>query len=475
MYDTPRDMLLLLGGILFFLILSITLKKRSLLSPFAARKLLHTGAIGICALAPQTSLSHTWLLMVVLPVSLILFWLVRRHRFMAVPGMHSGYGIALFTLPFMWMLWTETDADIISLSLGILAISDSAAALAGRISSLKTDGISASDQKTITGSLVFFMSTFLILIPYALILPNPNSYNSILALIALAVGTTAAEALTKNGWDNVSIPLFVLFFLPFYIESSFQNAFILITVVSGIFMFFSTRKQLLNPEGAFAASVIGAYTALSMGGEWLLPLVVFFGSSVIIGRTFPHHIRSDTKTGKARDHVQVWSNGGVFILCVVLHTSEYLKKDTAMLLMLVSIAIATADTWSSEIGMYFKGKTYHALTWSALKPGISGGISLQGSLAAAAGALLIASLAGFFMEEFKAFDFLVIFLAGVLGMYLDSILGAGLQAKYSDESGEIGDDGTRLISGYSGINNDRVNLLSNALTVGMVYVILQIL
>jgi uncharacterized membrane protein len=76
---------------------------------------------------------------------------------------------------------------------------------------------------------------------------------------------------------------------------------------------------------------------------------------------------------------------------------------------------------------------------------------------------------------FSLGDFASVCVFGFLGMLLDSLLGAGLQARYRDPSTGVLSDvrpvGGELASGYRFITNDAVNLLAIALTVGIAMVL----
>jgi len=91
----------------------------------------------------------------------------------------------------------------------------------------------------------------------------------------------------------------------------------------------------------------------------------------------PNAIASDEKHGKGRDYVQVLCNGLPYAFLAAF--AENLPLES-LILMSVSIAIATSDTWSSEIGMYFRGTTIDILKLRKQPPGISGGISGVGTL-----------------------------------------------------------------------------------------------
>ncbi|OYU96506.1 MAG: phosphatidate cytidylyltransferase [Bacteroidetes bacterium B1(2017)] len=88
------------------------------------------------------------------------------------------------------------------LPLGILAISDPIAALAGKTFPFGKykSGI---EYKTFFGSGMFFLSAFLISI---VLLPSFGS-NQMLHALLIALAAACAEAFSKKGWDNIFIPL----------------------------------------------------------------------------------------------------------------------------------------------------------------------------------------------------------------------------------------------------------------------------
>jgi uncharacterized protein (TIGR00297 family) len=120
-------------------------------------------------------------------------------------------------------------------------------------------------------------------------------------------------------------------------------------------------------------------------------------------------------------------------------------------LALAALAEAAADTSSSEIGMAFPGKTFLITTLKPVPPGIDGGISLLGTIAACIGAAAVASgaiLSGLVPVEQAA----VIIGAGFFGTVVDSLLGAIFERR-----------------GW--LDNDLVNLLSTAASVGAAWVL----
>ncbi|MBB4080650.1 uncharacterized protein (TIGR00297 family) [Lewinella aquimaris] len=217
----------------------------------------------------------------------------------------------------------------------------------------------------------------------------------------------------------------------------------------------------LTVGGALAAVVIGVVVAYCAGVEWLLPLFVFFLSSGLIGRLLPVELEAgDAKDKQPRDLVQVLCNGGIYGLLALLGGPQEL--------MLVTMAVASSDTWASEIGKYFRQPTYDILRLRRVPPGLSGGVSVAGTLGGAAGAASVAMLAFLLLANADTTVVLRIAAVGFFGMLLDSLLGAGLQARYDHPERGLSDTrraGSRLSSGYNWMTNDLVNLLAIAVSV----------
>jgi uncharacterized protein (TIGR00297 family) len=233
--------------------------------------------------------------------------------------------------------------------------------------------------------------------------------------------------------------------------------------VGALFTYLTVRRGSLTWGGALAAVVLGTLVTFSAGPAWLFPLFVFFGSSVLVERLLPgRQVVSDEKDDQPRDAVQVLCNGGIYGLLALL--------DASGQLLLIAMAVATADTWASAVGKYFGQPTYDMLRLRRVPVGLSGGVSGAGTAGGAAGAGLIALLGYMLLPEFSGYGFFTVALWGWWGMLLDSVLGAVLQARYQDEELRLTDraeGNNRLVNGYAWLTNDLVNLLAVGLTVGL--------
>ena len=223
------------------------------------------------------------------------------------------------------------------------------------------------------------------------------------------------------------------------------------------FVYSTIAHKSLTAPAALTAVTLGALIIATHGTPWLLPLFVFFASSTLIARLLPIEVNAgDSKDRQPRDVAQVLCNGGVYGLVALLGLPPTL--------LLVSMAVATSDTWASEIGKYFRQPTYDILRWRRVPPGLSGGVSWSGTGGGAAGAALIATLGVLLLPLFSPTDWLTVTGFGFLGMLVDSVLGAALQARY-DNGPAAGLSDTplphgHLAHGLSWMTNDLVNLLS---------------
>lgn len=189
--------------------------------------------------------------------------------------------------------------------------------------------------------------------------------------------------------------------------------------------------------------------------------------------------------------MQVIANGGIYglvYLCIpflsqqivgISQTSEVAmslyesEKSTVILsrflmgMGLVSLAVATADTWSSTIGKYFQKTAFDPFRWQKVNAGLSGGMSWMGTLAAFVGSISIGSFLYLLLPDWKLTipHFIMITLAGFGGMLLDSLLGSRLQKQYfynnawHDQPAINGQN--EKTRGLNWMSNDMVNLLSN--------------
>jgi len=262
-------------------------------------------------------------------------------------------------------------------------------------------------------------------------------------------------------------------------------------VLAGAIALVAWRARALTPSGAIAACAVGTLTFASGTFGFTLVLLAFFVPSILLSHLGRARKRELVDAGKhgGRDALQVLANGGVATVCAVVWA--FTHDPRWAFAFAGAYAAATADTWATEIGTLAKHRPRSILTLRPVATGLSGGITLPGTLAEFAGALWIgvAGLAGIALAYAPgSADFgysyasyyppatmlvlalLAIPLGGIVGATLDSVLGATLQElRWCDACGRACETdphtcghGTRRVRGLPRFSNDAVNLLATA-------------
>lgn len=191
------------------------------------------------------------------------------------------------------------------------------------------------------------------------------------------------------------------------------------------------RARSLNKSGAFAAMLIGTIVFGLGGWQWAVLLLLFFITSSALSRAFKKRkqdLNEKFSKGHERDAGQVFGNGGLATLFVVLH-ALYPESGLGWAGFAASLAAVNADTWATELGVLnpTPPRLFTDLR-KRVEKGTSGGISLFGTFAALLGAVSIALPAALFAQNWGLLPLITI--AGLAGSLFDSLLGATVQAMY---------------------------------------------
>lgn len=231
-------------------------------------------------------------------------------------------------------------------------------------------------------------------------------------------------------------------------------------------------RRALSRDGFWGAVLTGTLTLGFGGWAWGLALVAFFLSSTALTRWRKERkasLEGIVAKGGERDLWQVLANGGVGTLIAVL--SAFLPHPLFPVAFAGSLAAATADTWATEVGVLSRKPPRRITDGRVVPPGTSGGVTVLGWLAGAAGAFFLPAL--FFLVA-RTGDapraVLSAGLGGIVGMTADSLLGATVQGIYrcpacGEETERRAHCGrlTRRTRGWSWVTNDGVNLTATLL------------
>ncbi len=197
------------------------------------------------------------------------------------------------------------------------------------------------------------------------------------------------------------------------------------------------RAGTLNRNGALAAALLGMIFFGVGGWQPSLLLLLFFLSSSFLSRLFHRKksiMQEKFSKGSQRDAAQVLANGGIAGIFILLGLF-FPQAVWAWVGCAAALAAANADTWATELGVLSPHPPRSITSFKIVERGTSGGVSLTGTLAALAGASLIALPAAALWEQPNPPSFFLRFslftAAGLAGSLVDSLLGATLQAIYT--------------------------------------------
>jgi uncharacterized protein (TIGR00297 family) len=155
-----------------------------------------------------------------------------------------------------------------------------------------------------------------------------------------------------------------------------------------------------------AALLVGLATGWGLGWRGLAALCAFFVSSSLLSTKHT-----------ARNVRQVVANGGVAALAALAGNWAWFAG---------ALAAATADTWATEIGSHSHTNPRLITTGASVPAGTDGGMTLLGTFGGVAGAGFMAVLASLLV---RGRLMVAVAVAGVLGMLVDSLLGATVQRR----------------------------------------------
>jgi len=194
------------------------------------------------------------------------------------------------------------------------------------------------------------------------------------------------------------------------------------------------RAGSLSRTGLWSAWLVGG-VILGLGGwAWGVLLLAFFVTSSAWSRWAAARKRAVAEKfakGSRRDAGQVLANGGLAALLVGGHAWLGHGSPLLWVAFAAALATATADTWATELGVLHP-RPRHVLTGRPVPPGTSGGVSPWGWAAAGLGAGLLALLAAGLAPPTAsaARVALAVALGGLSGAWVDSLLGATVQAMF---------------------------------------------
>lgn len=273
------------------------------------------------------------------------------------------------------------------------------------------------------------------------------------AIAAIVAGLVETVPIRLN--DNISVPAsaaLALWSLSLVVE----------TVARGAVPVWTTRlmpalvlnagvaaagyfARTVTVAGAVTGAVIGVAVYLGTGWEgWTLLFASFLGTALATFAGFRQKTRAGIaeERGGRRGPGNAIANTGVAAWAALLCLGVT-QPSLAKLAMVAALVTSASDSVASEIGKAWGRTTWVLAGLRRVRPGTSGAVSLEGTLAGIAAALALAALAvalGLMPSRWIA----PVVLAATVASFVEGALGAAFEAR-----------GT--------LNNDALNLINSAL------------
>ena len=224
----------------------------------------------------------------------------------------------------------------------------------------------------------------------------------------------------------------------------------------------------LTSGGTFLAFLLMNGISYCIGLKYSLYLIFAFFLIAVADKIADMISGKVKENKKPRNIIQVACNGLIAgIMAVIACLTD---KHVFIVSFMSVISESLCDSLASDLGVLSHSDPVDILTFKTVDRGLSGGISVLGTLSAAAGGIITAVFC-ILIKGSALTGSLVIFLSSFLGVLFDSVLGSSLQPKYrcricgkmTDSAVHCG-EASEYIKGYGFFSNNMVNFSSNIFT-----------
>ncbi len=210
--------------------------------------------------------------------------------------------------------------------------------------------------------------------------------------------------------------------------------------LNGVLIALAQRLPLLTRSGWCHAGILGTILWGCLGWQGWLMVVSYLALGSLVTRLGLKRKQSQglaEARGGRRSPANVWGSAAVGTVLALLVGAGVGARALLLLGFAASFAAKLADTFGSEIGKRWGRTTVLITTLRHVPPGTEGAISLEGTLASAAGSALmtlIAVLLG--LVPLTRVVWLVV-IVGLLATLLESVIGAVAQRRLPWLSNEL--------------------------------------
>ncbi len=491
--------ILIISYVLVMLVTAELLTHKKVMTKGSARKLVHISVGNIVIFIPM--FTNQWIATLVPGIFIggnFIMSPLSPIKKMRLKSLDAASGHSLGTVYYAVSLTIVTYFGfehpwIIAASFLPLVYGDGFAAVAGSYAKSGHFKI-IGGNKTFLGTSSMAIASWLSVMIFVFAMGEDIRFAILVSLIAALIGVTI-ELLSPKGLDNILIPL-ILLILFTLLGDTLENAslnvdpviFFIGLVLGFVIAVLGYKAKSLTLDGAFTGFFIGLF--IFGLGSWVfgmqLFLFFFLGSvaTKVIAKRQKDIQDEFEKGGSRRDMLQAGAKSGLGAILTLLYV---INPDPIYIYFFSGILTAAlVDTMSTEIGITMKGKPVIAYKpWKKAEKGEPGVISFYGTMGGFIFGLILTSIIYLFSlfdnyllnSEITPIFIVIISVAGLVGMFADSIIGGTLQRMNKCvecgkivESKQHCEKDTTHHKGIKWINNDMNNFMGT--TIGGLFALL---
>lgn len=415
-------------------------------SPERARQVVHVAMGGFALLLPYLAWWQAAALAgAAIGANMFLLPKLAGHRLYRAPEVARGFAAGILLYPtsvLLLILLFPRRPDIVGAAWAILAAGDGMATLVGHAAGGRP--LPWNREKTVAGSLAFVVcgavaGVFLAWWCRDAVSPVPPVWFVVGAPLTAAGVAAAVESIPVRLDDNVSVPAAaaaVLWLFSLVSADAARDAWPVVLASLPLAVLLNAmaaaagyRAGTVSATGAICGAVIGAIVFVAAGWPGWTLLFLTFLSAIASSRL---GLRRKTLLGIAQERGgrrgagNAMANTGVAALAAAAAVlTPY--EAAALVAFAAALVAGGSDTVASEIGKAWGRHAYIVHSWRNVAPGTSGAVSVEGTAAGFLAAVALAS-ASLWLGLVPAGALVPIVLAATLGSFVESLLGATLEA-----------------------------------------------
>ena len=245
--------------------------------------------------------------------------------------------------------------------------------------------------------------------------------------------------------------------------------------------FFSLKLKLLSISASYMLFFMISVLFYCGGYRSYLALMLIFLLIIITEKVLKSKndmiFKDINKEHGIRNERQLIANALIAVLAIIIY--GFTNNHIFIVAFIATLAETIGDSMASAVGVLSKSDPIDKCSFKKIQKGISGGISILGTVVSLAVCVYSAIIYEVIYKD-NIKSFIVIVISSFIGIVLDSILGSKIQIQYRctkcnklTEKEIHCNATTKKEKGFKFFDNSRINFLCNIFSFGMACVLMK--